>query len=133
MADQERKKQVDDDILQCKADIFRPENAPGNLPEKDKNEQEVTSASKDSGAIPIEAVEFADIGNTDKIPVFDLAEEIMAQQRRTVATKRKAPGAKKAASVVPLRSIKKQQREVLPKDKIISDIVAKDIERLCKG
>ena len=136
MTEQNSKKQVDDDILQCKADILQPENAPENLLEEDKNEQEEAPASKESETIPIEAVEFADIANdtdTDEIPAFNLAEEIMAEQRQTVATKRKAPGAAKVAEVVPLRPAKKQQRKSLPKDKIIADIVAKDIEGLCKG
>jgi len=133
MTGQEQKKQVDDDILQCKADILQPKNTS----EEDKNEQQVAPVSKDSETIPIEAVEFADfsadVENTDEIPAFDLAEEIMAKQRQTVATKRKAPGAKKPAEVVPLRSGRKQQRKIAPKDKIIADIVAKDIEKLCKS
>ena len=137
MAGQEPKKQVDDDILQCKADIFQSEIVPENLLQKDKYEQEVSLASKESETIPIEAVEFADIANdtedAGKIPAFDLAEEIMAKQRQRVATKRKSPGAKKAADIVPLRSAKKQQRKSSPKDKIIADIVAKDIKKLCKS
>ena len=135
MTAQEQKKQVDDDILQCRADILQPENTPENLPEEDKNEQEVVPVSKESETIPIEAVEFVDVANdnenADEIPAFDLAEEIMAKQRQTVATKRKAPGAK-TVDVVPLRPTKKQKREISPKDKIIFEIVAKDIEGLCK-
>ena len=136
MTEREQKKQIDDDILQCKADIFQPENAPENILEEDKNEQEAAPASKESETIPIEAIEFADIANdtenVDEIPAFNLAEEIMAEQRQTVATKRKAPGAAKAAEIVPLRPAKKQQRKSSPKDKIIADIVAKDIKKLCK-
>ena len=136
MAEELPEKQVDNDILQCKADIFQREVESENPLQKDKNEQEAASGSKESETIPIEAVEFVDIANdadTDEIPAFDLAEEIMARQRQTVATKRKAPGTTKAADVVPLRPAEKQQRVISPKDKIVANIVAKDIEKLCKG
>ena len=137
MAEELPEKQVDNDILQCKADIFQREVESENPLQKDKNEQEAASGSKESETIPIEAVEFADIANdsenVDDIPAFDLAEEIMAEQRQTVATKRKAPGDKKAADIVPLRPTKKQKRKMSPKDKVITDIVARDIEKLCES
>jgi len=72
-----------------------------------------------------------------KIPEFNLAEQIMAEQRKTSAVKRKGPGQKNVA-------VKKepQQRRSVHIDstppplsslcrQIIADIVAKDIERLC--
>jgi len=77
-----------------------------------------------------------------KIPKFDLAEEIMAEQRKITSIKRKAPGKK----IEPLRtqgqgpeaeSIGHTIEQPTPvsseQNKIIAEIVARDIERLCRG
>ncbi len=72
-------------------------------------------------------------GGSD-IPQFDLAEDIMAEQRRLIAAHRKGP-----SSVVTLptpvvsRWTMDERREtpLTEWDPVIADIVAKDIERLC--
>ena len=71
-----------------------------------------------------------------EIPKFDLAEEIMAEQRRITAIKRKAPGKKTEAQ----RSEPQAQpvgytteQPLSEQEKIIAEIVARDIEKLCRG
>jgi len=76
-------------------------------------------------------------GRTGAIPQFDLAEDIMAEQRRITAVRRKGPGNKDQATkekpaahnLMPVR-LSSSESEV---DKVIADIVRSDIERLCKG
>lgn len=74
-----------------------------------------------------------------EIPRFDLAEEIMAEQRKTTAMRRKAPGEK--------AEVENQERQVgsigyasrqaaaglSDQEQIIAGIVARDIEKLCRG
>ncbi len=76
---------------------------------------------------------------TSEIPKFDLAEEIMAEQRRITAIRRKAPGEKDKDH--------RQEREaesagyaigqpspaLSEQKQIIAEIVARDIKRLCRG
>ena len=72
------------------------------------------------------------------IPKFDLAEQIMAKQRKNASVRRKGP-AKRVR-------VPKQRREVdlvghaigsqpvsLGQEQIIADIVARDIEMLCRS
>jgi hypothetical protein len=68
---------------------------------------------------------------TPEIPHFDLAEEIMAEQRKITAIRRKAPGKKTEAQ----RSEPQVQPtpELPEQEKIIAEIVTRDIERLCRG
>jgi hypothetical protein len=74
-----------------------------------------------------------------EIPRFDLAEDIMAEQRRITAVRRKGPGQKDEAEG--------QEREAEPagdafgqrmpalsgQEQIVADIVSRDIARLCRG
>ena len=74
-----------------------------------------------------------------EIPKFDLAEDIMAEQRKITAIKRKAPGKK--------TETQKQELEVKPigypieqsmlslseQERIVAEIVTRDIEKLCRG
>ena len=76
---------------------------------------------------------------TPEIPSFDLAEEIMAEQRKITAIRRKAPGQKTEAQrskpqVQPADYTIEQPTPTLSEqEKIIAEIVARDIERLCRG
>ena len=74
-----------------------------------------------------------------EIPKFDLAEQIMAEQRKVTAIRRKAPGKK---TKTPDRQPRiqstgyafKQPAQTLPeKGLIIAEIVARDIEKLYQG
>jgi hypothetical protein len=74
-----------------------------------------------------------------QIPRFDLAEEIMAEHRKIASIKRKSPEQK----VEPLRPIDKSKghtealnspiSETIEEKQAIRDIVARDIEKLCRG
>jgi hypothetical protein len=67
-----------------------------------------------------------------EVPKFDLAEDIMAEQRKVTASKRKAPGQRNQAKVIGYAI---EQLASAPKEheKIIAEIVAGDIEKLRKG
>ena len=75
---------------------------------------------------------------TNEIPKFDLAEQIMAEQRKNTAIRRKGPGkmARPPKKQHPAESI---VRNVMPgpilsgPGQIITEIVARDIEKLCAG
>jgi hypothetical protein len=71
-----------------------------------------------------------------EIPKFDLAEDIMAEQRRITAIKRKSP-AKKIEVVSSPSDVGSAGLQQWPKpwaqEQIIAEIVARDIEKLCRG
>ncbi len=70
-----------------------------------------------------------------EIPKFDLAEEIMAEQRRITAIRRKAPG-KKTEAQRPQPQAQPvgytTEKPLSEQEKIIAEIVARDIEKLCR-
>ena len=151
--------QISADILQCKADILRAsdiipsskkevcqeaesENNSGNIPSSadavETLAEEEKRLGEDTSSIPIETVD-SEEAKPAEIPKFDLAEEIMAEQRRVTAIKRRGPSQKAEA--------RKEEPEVesvdytvgqpvqasLEEEQIIAEIVARDIERLCRG
>jgi len=74
-----------------------------------------------------------------EIPTFDLGQQILAEQRKVAAVKRKGPGMRGAA---PVRVPQAQPAsdadgrpgaELSEQDQIITEIVARDIGRLCRG
>lgn len=71
------------------------------------------------------------------IPKFDLAEQIMAEQRKISAVRRKGPGkrVKKAKPPIAESSVRVVEEPPihLEQDKIIAEIVARDINNLLKG
>jgi hypothetical protein len=80
------------------------------------------------------------------VPRFDLAEDIMAEQRRLIAIRRKGPGSPaqvpvatpQLSSDLPQASQYSDDRGPFERidagwDPIIESIVARDIERLCAG
>jgi hypothetical protein len=151
-------KQIDVDILQCKVDILRARNI---IPPHDDTTQKnpttqsdtretAQSSHKDTGSIQIEEIlvgkaapesvsEKEEAKEPLEIPSFDLAEELMAEQRRITAIRRKAPGAKTGVQrlkpeVQPVEHIIEEPKQALSEqEKIITEIVAKDIEKLCQG
>lgn len=83
------------------------------------------------------------VSNTD-IPRFDLAEDIMAEHRRLTAGRRKGPGGPAPADLTPVPSPSALRKPFLSRygfsegfntagDPVIADIVARDIEQLCRG
>lgn len=145
--------QLDSDILQCRADILRAHNTmplhnhvvtknsePQNKTiEKTKEEIPVNEAPPPPKQAVSRKKETVISKEMPEIPSFDLAQEIMAEQRKITAIRRKAPGQKNniqslKPKVQPANSITEQTSQSLSEqDKVIADIVARDIERLCRG
>ena len=74
-------------------------------------------------------------GNGGMVPNFDLAEDIMANQRSITAVRRKSPAEKEVQKTEPLHINKPTAELQRPADAVnqaITEIVAKDIKRLCK-
>jgi hypothetical protein len=96
----------------------------------------VVSVNKKEKAETLQAPKGQEKG---EIPSFDLAEEIMAEQRKITAIRRKAPGQKTEAQRLKPETqivdhIIEQPKPLLSEqEKIITEIVARDIERLCRG
>ena len=79
----------------------------------------------------------ADIKSTE-IPTFDLAEQLLAEQRKISSIKRKGPGKKNVAPIrqPQVRTIgytAKAPPLLSEQEQIIADIVARDIETLIAG
>lgn len=162
-------KQCGSDSEQSKADVLRakdiipPLKAPSGpvpLPDTQQSVQKVPPPpavpppSPDKGLIP-GSVDLPQPGpkpaaNTpsvppkveqakSEVPRFDLAEKIMAEQRRITTVRRKGPGQIEEAQeqergASPGGGIKEQVPIALSgEEQIISEIVARDIERLCRG
>jgi hypothetical protein len=164
-----KNEQFDNDILQCKVDIIRARNIIHNLippldalknSEKQKLSNTIKIPTHDNTSStsvekmipakeasplprpPLSVNTKEEAGMSEKTPEilkFDLAEEIMAEQRRITAIRRKAPGQKTDAQglkpeVQPVDHIIEEPKPALSEqEKIIAEIVAKDIERLCRG
>ena len=79
------------------------------------------------------------VQKTSKIPKFDLAEQIMAEQRKITAIRRKAPGQKTKTPDQRPRiqstdyAVKQPDSALSQKELIIAEIVARDIEKLYRG
>ena len=123
-----RNKRIDADILQSRADILR---AGGIIPPDNKEpRQEPKEKPAESVGARQEKAE---------IPKFDLAEDIMAEQRKITATRRMAPGQKnetqdREPQAGLIDYTLEQPRPALSQpEQIIAEIVARDIERLRWG
>jgi len=126
-----KNKRSDDDILRCKADILRAhdiiptERTQLKGPNPSPGEK---AAKKDTVKTPQEQT---------GVPKFNLAEEIMAEQRRIAAIKRKVPDKKIELEEPQVQSVRyaiEQPGQVsAEQDQIIAEIVARDIERFCRG
>ena len=107
------------------------EPGPGSLPEI-RAEQ-----IKPVEGIPVESTT-AEQPKSD-IPRFNLAEKIMAEQRRITAVRRKGPGqteeVQEQEREVESGSFTKEQPSpaISEEEQIIAEIVARDIEMLCRG
>ena len=76
-------------------------------------------------------------GGRVDIPQFDLAENILAEQRRLNARRRKGPGRYEEGKTKPADVDRQTGVVAWPGDvqelhHVVADIVARDIERLCK-
>ena len=137
-------KQSNADILRA-GDIMPPYNDKSN---QDDNVRELEGSSENT-SLPQQKRE---------IPRFDLAEEILAEQRKITAIRRKAPSPTRQAPASKkdeplgrdpaLRELKQGQKQAVEpigytiaqptsilseKHQIIAEIVARDIKKLCRG
>jgi len=138
MSQTENNKQIDADILQYKkADVLRARDIiPGNTRPDKKNKSQETGENKDQST---DAVEMA-AEKEGRIPTFNLAEDIMAAQRKISSIRRKAPGQRdRTQSQQPeaasgsYHAIARPMPTPSQQEQIIAEIVARDIERLCRG
>ncbi|MBN2020993.1 MAG: hypothetical protein JW749_12310 [Sedimentisphaerales bacterium] len=67
------------------------------------------------------------------IPQFNLADDIMAEQRRLTAARRQRPSTEDRGQRTEEKQPSFAQSFTSQWDPVIADIVARDIERLCKG
>jgi hypothetical protein len=132
-------KQIDTDILQCKADILRASDIIPSSRKKVFQELKPQQAAQNT-SYPANATENPAVASQEQaeIPKFDLAEEIMAEQRKITAIRRKRPGKKNEVQnqdieVKPTGYATKQPTQKPSQQKqIIVEIVARDIEKLCR-
>ncbi len=112
------------------------------LPSQKKGRQVSTGKSPVAGRAPAKGREAKPRGvarQGSEIPTFDLGQQILAEQRKVAAVKRKGPGMRGAAPVRVPRAEQVSNRDGRPeaelseRDRIIAEIVARDIERLCRG
>jgi hypothetical protein len=73
------------------------------------------------------------------IPTYNLAENILAEQRRTAGRRRRAPGRAEHEPKAPVPAVPAKlslpdltSPDLLELQRIVAEIVARDIERLCR-
>jgi len=76
-----------------------------------------------------------------EIPSYDLAENILAEQRRAAGQRRRGPGRAEAELIVSARAGARDlsplpsgpaAQDLLELQRVVAEIVARDIERLCR-
>ena len=145
MNESQNNEQIDDDILECKADIlrakdvippfgkkrtFKPNPKARNLTSR-AIEKLIPTVVQGSSEPPKTQPQHQDI------PQFDLAEDIMAEHRKVSSQKRKRPGkepeSEKPKPIPQAHGYAVRQPEPVSRGhgQIIADIVARDIKKLC--
>ena len=120
MSEEDKDKQIEADIPECKKDILRARDI---IPGRAKDSKDLSGAES-----------FAQIKS--EVPKFDLAENIMAEQRKATAGRRKAPGVKEVLQTQERKvlstayNIEGERVSLAQEDRIIAEIVARDIARL---
>jgi len=134
------RKKGDGDVL--RAGDMAPPYGDKTGTSKKKTSRKKTSASKKTlkkaGAKRKTTKASAARSNASDIPQLDLDRQILAKQRKVTSVRRKGPGAKSKASAEtgeiasPGRRAIRVVPELPEQDRIIAEIVARDIERLCR-
>jgi len=140
VSEAENNEKIDADILQCKDDVLRARDIipaspsyrkkPHKEPDSSQKTQNTTQSANTAEYVKQERFE---------IPKLDLAEDIMTEQRKITAIRRKAPGKKTEAQsrepkAEPISYTIEQPLPASPEqERIIAEIVARDIERLRRG
>jgi stress response protein YsnF len=120
MSEEEKDKQIDADIPERKKGILRAHDI---IPGRAKDSKNLSGAESPPQI-------------KSEVPKFDLAENIMAEQRKATADRRKAPGVKAASQTQKRKvlstayNIESQRVSLSEEDRIIAEIVARDIARL---
>lgn len=127
--------QNEPDALQSEADILR---APEVMSQDETKTQRESKSEKHSEGITARPSKKHTELHDGQIPRFDLAEDIMAEQRKITAIRRKAPGQKSEVEIhkqqsAPVGFVSEQHEKRLLQEEIIAEIVARDIENLCEG
>ncbi len=137
MSQTENNEQIDADILRARDIISLHKQKTRQKPQSQKTGKNTTQSTD---AAEISAQKAETLQEEIEIPKFDLAEEIMAEQRKITAIKRKAPGRKiqaqkqePQAEPAGYTTIEPPAPTLSEQDRIIAEIVARDIERLCRG
>ena len=124
---------------QISAGSRRGKGRGGGARSKKSSSKKKTSKKPTSRKVATKKARSGRSASSSEIPTFDLAEQIMAEQRKITAVKRKAPRKKievqetesKAEGVG--HSIGRARAARSEEDRIIAEIVARDIEKLCGG
>ena len=123
MSKADENEQIDADILECRKDILRARDIIPGGAEEEKGDLAPPPASEQK---------------RPEVPRFDLAEDIMAEQRKVTAIKRKGPGEKVKVSRAERQAgavgykIRHPREAAGEESRLIAEIVARDIERLCR-
>ena len=143
MGNTENNEQIDADILQCKADILRARDIVPPYKKETRQEPKSQKIGENTTQAQVEQIKTAKATSVGaegpeqkrtEIPRFDLAEKIMAEQRRITAVRRKAPGKKTAAQGQESEvesigyTIGQPTQALSEQERIITEIVARDIE-----
>ncbi|MHC4757153.1 MAG: hypothetical protein ACYTE8_00690 [Planctomycetota bacterium] len=134
---------LDDDILQGKEDVLRAKDIIPASPESQLDETstiplDISEETHDETAVNRQLLEEEELEKEETdIPQFDLAEKILTDQRKLSAIRRKAPvqneKQQKATRPRSKRYIFKQSTLAsTAENKLISQIVARDIKRLSR-
>jgi hypothetical protein len=150
--------QIDDDILQSRADVLRArdvippyeEEPPGESKPQETSEQTASSnataeTERREEETPHEDITEAGAGSpgipqeNGEIPRLDLAEKIMAEQRRITSIRRRAPGEGRESETAEIETgpvvgpVEQHRPAQSDQERIIAEIVTRDIEKLCRG
>ncbi|MBC8471144.1 MAG: hypothetical protein H8D56_16910 [Planctomycetes bacterium] len=124
-----------DNNKQDNTDVIRAQDI---LPPYNQEKYREHSLKETAPSLSTSQPQHPETGATE-IPKFDLAEQIMAEQRKITAIRRKAPGQKTKTSDRQTRiqstgcAIKQPAPALPEKGLIIAEIVARDIEKLYRG
>ncbi len=108
--------------------------APG--PEAGAKGRDAVAADSEERAVVAEPLS----ADPAEIPKYDLAEHILAEQRRVASRRRRGPGQSQEAPAAPreepaarVAGLEPSPQDLAELQRIVAETVARDIARLCKG
>lgn len=133
-------RQFNTDMEQHKEGVLRAKDIIPPLQASAQTASASSEADKTMPTPPIEVKTSVETGQRgSEIPRFNLAEEIMAEHRRITAVRRKGPGQTQEAheqaqeSELVSDTSEHISAKLSEQEQIIEEIVARDIEKLCRG